>query len=95
VIAADPLYDDNHPELVADMIQKHLSFDRNARALTAVPLRDKTTRELYTRFVGAMRGHGLQIVDQGGEIFHDDWASTDGNGIKCWWSVWRYAIPWI
>jgi len=94
VIAADPLYDIEHPELVANMIKTHLKFDRNSRALAAVPMRDKITKKLFTKFVELMRDNDLQLRDQGEEFFQDDWHnSKDNKGIKCFWSIWAWAIP--
>ncbi|KAH8597471.1 putative methyltransferase-domain-containing protein [Bisporella sp. PMI_857] len=93
VVAADPFYDDDHPSLVAAMIQKFLKHGRTSLALVAVPLRDKKTKSLYSQFVGSMREKDLQLKYQGSVAFRDDWGSADQESIICWWSIWAWYNP--
>lgn len=94
VIAADPLYDDEHPDLVADMIKKYLRHNRNSRALVAVPLRDNGTKALVRNLIQSMKLNGFQLTNQGEELFKDDWADANEEGVICWWSIWSWNVPW-
>lgn len=93
MIAADPLYDDEHPELIANMMKKYLKYDQGSRALIAIPLRDKGTKALVRKLIDFMRLHGFQLSNQGEEIFKDDWVNANEDGVKCWWSIWCWNIP--
>ncbi|KAL1842545.1 hypothetical protein VTJ49DRAFT_5021 [Mycothermus thermophilus] len=83
VLAADPLYDDNHPSLLARTIDEHLSFSPSARVLVMVPQRDATTK----RLLGELRellAAGLRALPPlrclAEDIVHgqDDWVEEDG-----------------
>jgi len=76
------------------MVKKYLKFDRFSRVLIAIPMRDKTTRALARKLISYLRENGLQLNEQGEEVFKDDWRETDEGGIKFWWSIWGWAIPW-
>lgn len=82
------MYDDNHPELLADAITKHLALGVDARAVVMVPMRDATTRGLKDLFVELMAGGGVPIdcVEQGELGGQDDW-EADEDEVKCWWGV--------
>ncbi len=95
VLAADPLYDDEHPELVSNMMKKYLRYNQNSRGLIAVPLRDKNTKDLVRNLVNMMRTAGFQLSNQGHEIFKDDWVDANEEGVQCWWSIWCWNLPWI
>ena len=96
MIAADPLYDDAHPELVANMFQRYLKYDRTTRALIAVPLRDKATKVLVRKFIEFMTFHNFQLIYEGEELFWDeDWVDANEEGVRCWWGIWSWNIPWV
>ncbi|KAI1657592.1 putative methyltransferase-domain-containing protein [Daldinia decipiens] len=88
VLAADPLYDDDHPELLSSAIVAHLAQDKDARAIVMVPQRDLTTKKLAAKFLSIMIVSGLSVLEQHTLIGQDDW-DEDGedSGIECWWVV--------
>ncbi|KAI1464263.1 putative methyltransferase-domain-containing protein [Daldinia caldariorum] len=88
VLAADPLYDDDHPELLASAIIAHLAKDENARAIVMVPQRDLATKKLTAKFLSTTIVSGLSVLEQNTLVGQDDW-DEDGedSGIECWWAV--------
>ncbi|KAF4125149.1 putative methyltransferase [Geosmithia morbida] len=80
VLVADPLYDDNHPTLLASAIDQHLSLDAEARAVIMVPLRDETTVRLLKDFKEAMAGLVTPLACDDGQEEElegqDDWDSA-------------------
>ncbi|KAI0106635.1 putative methyltransferase-domain-containing protein [Daldinia grandis] len=88
VLAADPLYDDDHPELLSSVIAAHLAQDKDARAIVMVPQRDLTTKKLVAKFLAIMIVSGLSVLEQHTLVGQDDW-DEDGedSGIECWWAV--------
>lgn len=92
VIAADSLYDDEHPALVSDMIKTYLKRDLNSRALVAVPLRDKNTIRMAGELKKRLEGLGFFVHHEGWEICQDDWDSSDEEGgVKCWWALFGWS----
>ncbi|KAI6713534.1 hypothetical protein JHW43_003889 [Diplocarpon mali] len=87
VIAADPMYDNEHPDLVAKMIQRFLKQGTETRALVAIPLRDNHTRRMEAEFSNTMMNSGFCVVHQGSEIFKDDWGTTEE--VQVQWTIWR------
>lgn len=92
-MAADPMYDDAHPELVAHMIETFLKRNEDARALIAVPLRDQKTKQMTATFQEAMTVKGFSLLAQGQEICRDDWKENEveETGAGCWWAIWSWA----
>ncbi|OTB19550.1 hypothetical protein K445DRAFT_314437 [Daldinia sp. EC12] len=88
VLAADPLYDDDHPELLSSAIVAHLAQDKDSRAIVMVPQRDVTTKKLAAKFLSIMIVSGLSVMEQNTLVGQDDW-DEDGedSGIECWWAV--------
>lgn len=90
VIAADPLYDDEHPEMVAKMISQFLAYNENSCALVAVPLRDRHTTKLAEDLEVYLNQAQIRRLADGEWICFDDWeAEGDTNGVKCWWRIFR------
>ncbi|KAG0652038.1 elongation factor methyltransferase 2 [Hyphodiscus hymeniophilus] len=90
VIAADPLYDDEHPDLVARNIKRYLKHHESSRGLVAIPMRDDHTRSMAQNFKKLMQECGLDLIQHGEEICRDDWAENDGEEVvKCWWGIWK------
>ncbi|KAF3357431.1 hypothetical protein VDGD_00997 [Verticillium dahliae] len=90
VLAADPMYDDIHPVLLAGAFSEHLSFDSDSRAVVMVPLRDETTRNLLKTFRASMEAGPdvLQCIEEGTLDGQDDWGEGDDSSlISCWWGV--------
>ncbi|XP_044719989.1 lysine methyltransferase domain-containing protein [Hirsutella rhossiliensis] len=90
ILAADPLYDDNHPGLLASAIGQHLALGPDARAVVMVPRRDATTRRLLEAFKQAMLDLEAPLFcDQEDELAgQDDWVDDDEAGVvQCWLGV--------
>ena len=91
VLAADPIYEPEHPKMLVDAIVRSLSASEDARVVIELPLREgfePERRELWQRLMAA----GLFIEDQGEEDGFDDWG--DGNTlVHCQWSTWARRYP--
>ena len=91
-MAADPLYDDDHPKLVASTVKTFLDPGFGSRALIAIPLRDATTKSLALTFKKTMEEEGLELANQGEEICFDDWQKADDvEDVRVWWGIWKWA----
>jgi hypothetical protein len=92
VIAADSIYDDDHPELLAGTVHQQLSREEAARALIVVPLRDETTKRLLSAFRDILADQERRIICVEEDIVpgEDDWdESDDGHTLDCWWGVFK------
>ncbi|KAG4429811.1 hypothetical protein IFR05_014701, partial [Cadophora sp. M221] len=87
VIAADPMYDHEHPELVAKMVKRFLKEGTESRALVAIPLRDSHTERMALHFSTILETTGFCVVYRNHEIFKDDWQSDDV--VQVQWTIWR------
>lgn len=89
VIAADSLYEPEHPVWLAQAIDGRLGRGEGARALVGFPLRDETTKgfgEVLRRELG---GKGFVLVREGEEKGFDDWeVNGERARVHCWWGVW-------
>jgi len=89
IIATDPLYDDEHPALLANVVKKFLKDDPESRALIAVPLRDPNTKELAHQFDELMHDRGFSTVTSGEEVCHDDWESSQSEEVITRLAIWQ------
>jgi hypothetical protein len=97
VLVADPLYDDDHPDLLADAIHNQLCLDDEARAVVMVPLRDETTKRLLASFREQMSSQPtpFRSIEEGTTSGQDDWDEDDREddsettGLQCWWGVFQ------
>ncbi|CZS98971.1 uncharacterized protein RAG0_07500 [Rhynchosporium agropyri] len=89
VIAADPMYDHEHPALVVEMITKFLKKGSESRALVAIPLRDTHTEGMALNFSTLMENSGFSAVYRDHESFKDDWTSEDD--VQVQWTIWRWV----
>lgn len=90
VLAADPLYDEAHPRLLASAIDEQLSISSDARAVVMVPLRDSATRMLLESFIRRMDELGCTMVGGDSSVVfgQDDWESDEGpSKIECWYGT--------
>ncbi|KAF9875899.1 hypothetical protein CkaCkLH20_06831 [Colletotrichum karsti] len=90
VLAADPMYDDNHPGLLVGAFHEQLSLEEDARAVVMVPLRDETTKKLLKTFreVMSQQGRPLTCIEEGTLDGRDDWGEAEeGSPVSCWWGV--------
>ncbi|RCI12514.1 hypothetical protein L249_0352, partial [Ophiocordyceps polyrhachis-furcata BCC 54312] len=80
VLAADALYDDHHPRLLASAIDGHLAArqDRDAaRAVVIVPKRDVATMKLVDDFRTEMAGLDLFCCREEELLGRDDWGGVE------------------
>ena len=84
------MYDNEHPGLVAKMINMFLQKSSGARALVAIPLRDAHTVSMAAAFSEIMEINGFGVVHQGSEIFKDDWSTGE---VYVQWTIWRRTEP--
>ncbi|KAI1772617.1 putative methyltransferase-domain-containing protein [Hypoxylon cercidicola] len=90
VLAADPLYDDDHPELLSSAIDAHLVADKDARVIVMVPRRDLTTKKLAAKFLSVMMASGLTVLEEHSLVGQDDWDGDDdeeSSEVECWWAI--------
>lgn len=91
IIVADPLYDDNHPGLLAGAVDEQLSLDMDARAMIMVPQRDAITAKLLAAFKNEMASKSVPLIclEEAVVAGQDDWGSDeDETGqVKCWYGV--------
>ncbi|EFQ25542.1 hypothetical protein CGRA01v4_02443 [Colletotrichum graminicola] len=90
VLAADSLYDDCHPGLLAGAFSEQLSTEDDARAIVMVPLRDETTKLLLESFRDAMGRQELPLVcfEEGTLDGQDDWGGAEEViNVTCWWGI--------
>jgi predicted nicotinamide N-methyase len=92
VLAADPLYDDDHPALLANVVQKFLQDDEASRALIAIPMRDNTTIALSEKLSNLMTENGFLVDCSGEEICQDDWEASNGPEVKLRWTFWKRNV---
>ena len=89
VIAADPLYEPEHPVWLAQAIDGRLGRGEGARAVVGFPLRDETTKGFGEVLRVELRGRGFEIVREGDEEGFDDWeVNGERARVHCWWGVW-------
>ncbi|KAK4451768.1 putative methyltransferase-domain-containing protein [Podospora aff. communis PSN243] len=96
IIVADPLYDDNHPTLLASTIHTQLAVTSTARVLLMVPLRDGITKrllgelktELSTRSVPLVSMQERMVSGRDGD-WRDDGDDDETKKVEFWWGVFR------
>ena len=92
MLAADPLYDDDHPVLLSSVIQDHLARDSDARAVVMVPLRDAVTKNLLSTLRDLLsQGDDLVVcLEEDLLPCQDDWDENDeSTQPECWWGIFR------
>lgn len=86
VLAADPIYSEEHPNLFTQTVLTWLTRSESARLLLAYPLRDSYSRE-FTMLRALLQEGGLEVLYEGEESGRDDWADD----VLHSWSVWRWS----
>jgi predicted nicotinamide N-methyase len=91
IVAADPLYSPDHPQILVDTVHRFLRRTPAARFIVELPLRDgyqKEREELKSRLIAI----GLDVVHEGHEFGIEDWQGRSGEQteVECWWSIWQY-----
>ncbi|KAI1334382.1 putative methyltransferase-domain-containing protein [Xylariaceae sp. FL0016] len=90
ILVADPLYDDDHPQLLSSAIRDHLMITPDARVVVMVPQRDLTTKRLTSHFRSEMAKGPLPLVvlEEHSLFVHDDWdESEEAAEVMCWWAA--------
>ncbi|KAL2199127.1 putative methyltransferase-domain-containing protein [Corynascus similis CBS 632.67] len=101
IIVADPLYDDNHPILLASAIDEQLALDPAARVLVMVPQRDETTKALLSGLRDELgrRTSPLLCLEENVVDGQDDWGDEHGDNdgvspVGFWWGIFgRAKLP--
>ncbi|KAK0631793.1 putative methyltransferase-domain-containing protein [Immersiella caudata] len=96
IIVADPLYDDNHPALLASTINTQLAVTSTARVLLMVPLRDGITKGLLGDLKRELGTQGVplvameeRLVSGGDGDWRDDGDDDETKKVGFWWGVFR------
>ncbi|KAI0199782.1 putative methyltransferase-domain-containing protein [Astrocystis sublimbata] len=90
ILAADGIYDDNHPELLSSAIQENLLNSPESRAVVMVPLRDDFTKTLIEDFQSIMKSGNLPLImlEDHYLVGQDDWGDDgDPQSVECWWAI--------
>lgn len=93
IIVADPLYDDDHPALLASAIDEQLSLNPDARVLAMVPQRDEITKGLLSvlRDELAQRASPLLCLEESMVGGQDDWGDENDDEetshVGFWWGI--------
>ncbi|KAK0748057.1 putative methyltransferase-domain-containing protein [Apiosordaria backusii] len=92
IIVADPLYDDDHPALLASAIDEQLALNPDARVLVMVPQRDEITKGLCRTLRDELGKQTNPFICHHENIVagEDDWG--DGNDdisqqVGFWWGI--------
>ncbi|KAL2180244.1 putative methyltransferase-domain-containing protein [Thermothelomyces heterothallicus CBS 202.75] len=100
IIVADPLYDDDHPTLLAGAIDEQLALGADARVLAMVPQRDEITRGLLSSLREELgrRPRPLLCLEEGVVDGQDDWGDEHGGddddgmrNVGFWWGIFGRA----
>ncbi|KAF3764555.1 hypothetical protein M406DRAFT_291666 [Cryphonectria parasitica EP155] len=97
IIVADPLYDDEHPGLLAGAIDEQLAFDADARVMVMVPQRDAVTIKLLSSFRTEMASKSTPLVclEESVVAGQDDWGGDEdeeASHVKCWLGVFGRSL---
>lgn len=94
IMAADPVYSPQHPELLCKAVGHHLARLSDARVVVAIPLREGFGAE-RDDFRSRMHTLGLSIVQEGTVTGYEDWSAADDESelseVHCWWTVWAWS----
>ncbi|KAK3396397.1 putative methyltransferase-domain-containing protein [Sordaria brevicollis] len=99
IIVADPLYDDNHPDLLSSAIDSQLSLESDARLLVMVPQRDETTKGLTRTLRNRLEqaSSPLTLVEDAMASGEDDWGEggevDETDRVGFWWAIYRREKP--
>ncbi|KAL1873022.1 Protein-lysine N-methyltransferase rrg1 [Diaporthe australafricana] len=92
IIVADPLYDDNHPGMLAGAIDEQLSLHHDARAMIMVPQRDAVTVRLRSALCDEMASKPTPFICLEETIVagRDDWGAAEdeeAGKVNCWLGI--------
>ncbi|KAI1179094.1 putative methyltransferase-domain-containing protein [Nemania sp. FL0916] len=91
ILAADGIYDDEHPALLSSAIHTQLLDNPESRAIIMVPIRDHITRRLIAEFQARMSEGTLSLATLEEHVLtgQDDWGddTNQSNLVECWWAI--------
>ncbi|KAI0452677.1 putative methyltransferase-domain-containing protein [Xylaria acuta] len=90
ILAADSIYDDDHPELLSSAIHENLLDNPESRAIVMVPLRDQITKRLIAKFRSSMNASTLPLVALEEHVItgQDDWGDDEASqAVECWLAI--------
>ncbi|KAK4193448.1 putative methyltransferase-domain-containing protein [Podospora australis] len=92
IIVADPLYDDDHPALLAGAIDEQLARNADARVLVMVPQRDEITKGLLRTLRSQLgqQANPLACHQENIVAGEDDWGDgneDDTQRVGFWWGI--------
>ncbi|KAF2964083.1 hypothetical protein GQX73_g9492 [Xylaria multiplex] len=89
ILAADGLYDDDHPDLLYSAIREQLSSSPDSRVIVMSPIRDETTKRLIAQFRSSMSEIHLATLEEHILAGQDDWGDDDDEpqAVECWWAI--------
>ena len=88
ILAADTIYDSDHPGLLTGAILEWLERSVEARVCICYPLRVAYLDEIRELW-GRLEEGGLEVVEEGKEMFEGESPNGDDE-MLCEWSVWRW-----
>jgi len=92
IIAADPIYSDQHPKILVNTIELYLSKNKNLKVIICLPLRDLyevERKDLWDR----LKMIGLKEISSEIEEGYDDWTNEldEAVKVKCIIKIWILA----
>lgn len=88
ILAADPIYSPEHPQLVLGAVEHFLCKERG-RFIVEMPIRRGYEQERED-FKTLAKSKGLVVCEEGMGEQRDDWGE-DGGSVRGWWSIWRWS----
>ncbi|ETN47182.1 uncharacterized protein HMPREF1541_01373 [Cyphellophora europaea CBS 101466] len=90
IVAADPIYSPDHPEMLVRAISRWLDFAPSSRVIIELPLRQHYVQE-RAQLRSLLGGIGLVLLIEDTEQGFDDWLDEDGKPAEviCEWSIWK------
>ena len=90
ILAADPLYSPEHPQILTETVDRWLRRTPDARFVVELPLREGYSQE-RAELRSRLEGIDLTIEEEGEDTAYDDWGSMANEfaEVTCWWAVWK------
>ena len=95
VLAADVLYEPDHPSQIAKAASQWLERTGDARFIAALPKRPGSETD-WDKFAHALLECGLTQIQQGEDVGYEDWAISEEEAppeVTIWWSSWAWTQP--
>jgi predicted nicotinamide N-methyase len=94
ILAADTVYSDVHPKMLATVIGHWLEKCADSRVLLELPRRQGFSDQLK-RLISELEATGLILLLQDEEIGCDDWGNVSDSDdekskVECWFSMWGW-----